>query len=238
MTRPTDDPILPHGPIELLADNLWRVVGDLPNMPLKRHMIVARADDGRLLLHNGIWMEPAAMAELEALGRPTWLVVPSGFHRLDAPRYKAAYPEIEVLCPRGARRRVAQKVPVDGTYDEAGVPDGLELIHLRGLKGIEGVLRVRSPDGVSLVFNDALFNQPHLPGLFGWIYRMLGSTGRPKVTLIGRLVLVKDKRAYADHLRELASDPELVRVIPGHIEPITQDAPAALRAVADELAPA
>ena len=49
--------------------------------------------------------------------------------------------------------------------------------------------------------------------------------------------MVKDKRAYADHLRALADTPDLVRVMPGHITPIVKDATGVLRRVADELAP-
>ena len=34
------------------------------------------------------------------------LVVPGGFHRLDAKIYKARYPQVKVLCPAGARQKV------------------------------------------------------------------------------------------------------------------------------------
>lgn len=239
MSVPTESwSVLAHEPIEELAENLWRVEGALPKMALHRQMIVARNDDGRLLVHNGIALDEPEMARVEAWGTPTWLVVPNGWHRLDAGRYKERYPSLSVVCPRGATRRVAQVVAVDQTYDQFEPTSSLRLTHLRGLRDVEGVLEVRSADGVTLVFNDALFNQPHLPGLFGRVYRLLGQTGRPKVTLIGRLLMVKDRRAYADHLRELAKTPDLVRVIPGHITPITGNPAATLRQVADELAPA
>ena len=235
--RPSDDwTPLPHDPVEELADGLLRVVGDLPRMALRRQMIVAKSRDGRLLVHNGIALEEEGMARLEALGEPTWLVVPNGWHRLDAARYRARYPEITVVCPRGARRKVEAVVPVDLTYDAFEPTETLRLLHLRGLKEREGVLEVRGSDGVTLVLNDALFNQPHLPGLFGTVYRWLGQSGRPKVTAIARLTLVADRRAYADHLRELADTPDLVRVIPGHIEPIVDDPAGTLRSVADALA--
>jgi len=46
---------LPHGPIEKLEDNLWRVEGTLPkNPPFKRVMTVVRLGDGRLVVHNAI----------------------------------------------------------------------------------------------------------------------------------------------------------------------------------------
>jgi hypothetical protein len=228
---------LEHGAIEQLAENLWRVEGALPGMGLRRQMIVARTGDGRLLIHNGIALGDAEMTRLEAWGTPTWLVVPNGWHRIDARRYKDRYPSLRVVSPRGSRRRVEQVIPVDATYDELGELDGIAVAHLRGLADAEGVLRVHSSDGVTLVFNDALFNQPHLPGAFGIVYRLLGQSGRPKVTLIARLFMVKDKRAYAEHLHELADTPRLVRVIPAHIDPITENAAEVLHRVARDLSP-
>jgi hypothetical protein len=228
--------VLPHEPIEELTENVWRVEGTLPKMALHRHMILVKSADGRLLIHSGIALGDEEMARIEAWGTPTWLVVPNGWHRTDARRYKDRYSDLLVVCPRGARKKVEEVVPVDLTYDQFDPDGGLKLTHLRGLNDGEGVLEVRSRDGVTLVFNDALFNQPHLPGAFGFVYKLLGQSGRPKVTLIARLAMVKDKKAYAAHLHELADTPDLVRVIPGHITPIVSDAAATLHRVADELA--
>lgn len=227
--------VLEHGALAELGPELWRVEGALPGMALRRQMIVARARDGRLLVHNALALREEVQRELEALGEPTWLVVPNGWHRLDAKAYLARYPRLHVLCPRGSRAKVEQVVAVSATYDEAELPDGLALEHLRGVAEVEGVLRVSTREGTTLVFNDVIFNQPHLPGLFGLVYRLLGQSGAPKVTLISRLWMVKDRRALAAHLEELAATPELVRVIPAHIEPITPDPAAVLRALAASL---
>ena len=35
-----------HRPIEKLTENLWRVEGDVPGMPLKRVMTVGKRSDG------------------------------------------------------------------------------------------------------------------------------------------------------------------------------------------------
>ena len=236
MTPPPSWKVLQHDAIEEFTDNLWRVEGELPTVALRRHMLVVKNDDGRLLIHNGIALDEEGMARLEEWGTPTWLVVPSAFHRMDARRYKDRYPDLVVICPRGARKKVEKVVPVDLTYDEIEGTDTFSLTHLRGLGEVEGVLEVRSKDGVTLIFNDALFNQPHLPGLFGAVYKMLGQTGRPKVTGVTRLFLVKDKSEYAAHLHELSELADLVRIMPGHIAPIVDDARGVLAGVADELA--
>ena len=227
--------VLPHDPVEELSENLWRVVGDLPKMKLRRQMVVARESDGRLLIHNGLCVGDATLARLEAWGTPTWLVVPNGWHRLDAARWKARFPALQVLCPLGARTKVEEQVVVDATYASFEPTASLELLHLRGVDNREGVLKVRSASGTTLVFNDVIFNQPHLPGVFGTLYRLLGQSGKPKVTYIAKKLLVKQRKHLAAHLEQLAEIPDLVRLVPAHIDPITGDVAGALRQLATQL---
>jgi hypothetical protein len=80
-----------------------------------------------------------------------------------------------------------------------------------------------------------LWNQPHLPGFEGWVIKMLGSTGGPKVTRLGKLLLVKDKPKLRAHLERLADTPALVRVVIMHGHDIVDDPAGTLRAVAAAL---
>ena len=72
------------------------------------------------------------MAALEKLGTPKVMIVPNEGHRSDAPRYKARYPELEVLGPSGARAKIEEVIKLDATCEEAlpglgivcHVPDG------------------------------------------------------------------------------------------------------------------
>ena len=101
--------------LERLADNLRWVWGSLPGMSLKRTMTVVRLGDGRLVLHNAIALDDKTMAELEAFGTPAFLIVPNGGHRLDAPAYKARYPQLRVFGPRGSRKRIEEVIALDAT---------------------------------------------------------------------------------------------------------------------------
>ena len=227
--------VLPHGPIERLADNLWRVRGELPGMPLGRVMTLVRRTDGRVVVHNAIALEQPLMAEIEAWGRPSFLIVPNGWHRLDAPAFAGRYPEARVLCPAAATKRVAKVVRVDGDYRHFPIDPDVALTHLDGLGDREGVLEVRSPDGATLVFNDAIFNLPHLPGFSGLVYRWTGSTGRPRVPRIARWFMVRDRAALRAALERMAARPDLRRIIVSHGDMMT-DAPAeTLRHIAAEL---
>ena len=134
--------VLPHGPVEKLTDDLWCVEGALPNQPFRRKMTLARLPDGRLIIHNGVALEAEHMSAIESWGTPAFLLVPNAWHRLDARVFKDRYPDIEVLCPEGARKRVSAVVPVNGTYDDLPANDRAALEHLDGVKRREGVMRL------------------------------------------------------------------------------------------------
>jgi hypothetical protein len=227
--------VLPHGPIETLSERLRVVEGGLPKMPLKRVMSLVRLDDGSLLVHNAIALEPAAMAELEAWGRPSILLVPNGYHRLDAPGWKARYPELKIYCPEGARARIERVERVDGSYDQLPPTAPAEVRYLDGVSRREGYLALPGADGVTLIFNDAIFNQPHLPGFFGTVFRWLGSSGGPRVTPMAKLAMVKDKRALKSQIERLAETPALKRIVIMHGARVEAEPAAFLQRVASTL---
>ena len=226
---------LPHGPLEKLTENLWRVEGTLPRMALRRVMTAVKLADRRLLIHSAIALQAAQMAELEAWGEPAFLVVPNGWHRLDARVYLDRYPGMQVFCPAGATKRVTKVVPVTGSYDDFEDLAEVRLFHLDGVKQGEGALQVRSEDGTTLVFNDVIFNQPHLPGFGGLVLRLMGSTGGCMVTPVGRLLVARDRPALRAHLEQLATIEDLRRVIVSHGELIDENAGLMLRGAADYL---
>lgn len=228
--------VLPHDPIDKLAPDVWRVQGELANMPLLRVMTIARMSDGRLVIHNGIALEDAAMSEIEAFGEPAFLIVPNGYHRLDAPAYRERYPNIQVLCPSGARKKVAQVVPVSGSYRDFPADAKVELREVDGVGQAEGVMLVHSDDGTTLVINDLVFNMPHVPGFTGFIFRHLTqSSGGPRVTRIVRWFIMKDRRAVRAELERLADIPDLRRIIVSHHLVIDDQPAEVLRRVARTL---
>lgn len=228
--------MLPHGPVTVVAENVWRVDGTNEGMPLGRVMTIARRTDGSLVLHNVIALDDATMSEVERLGPIGTIVVPNGWHRLDAPAFESRYPSARILCPAGAKKRVSAVVEVDGAYEDLPPDEAVRLEPLEGLGGVEGVLQVRSADGVTLAFNDTIFNQPRLPGGFGFVYHhVIRSTGGPKVPPVARWFMVKDRRALRSHLERLAALPDLRRVIIMHGQSPESDPGGFLRTVAATL---
>jgi hypothetical protein len=222
-------------PIEKLEDNLWCVEGALPNMALKRRMTVVKLSDGRLVIHSAILLNREGMAELERWGEPAFLIVPLAWHRLDAAAYAQRYPTLRVLCPPEAETRVRKVVQVDGHLDALPQDPSLWTERLSGVRSGEAVLGVRSGERTSLVFTDILFNQPHLPGAQGFVMKMLGSTGGPRLTRIARLTMVNDRRALQEHLLRLATTPTLRRLIMSHGQIIDDHPAGVLRAVAQSI---
>lgn len=229
--------VLPHGPIEQLAENLWSVEGSLKGMPLKRRMTIAKRSDGRLTIHSAIALNDDAMRQLESLGEPGYLVVPSKHHRIDAPAYKERYPSMRVFVPRGSRKAVERVVAVDGEYEDYPADDQVSLRTLHGTKEREGVMLVKSTDGTTVILNDAVFNMDAPQDTLGRIVTtVLGSAPGPRVSRLGKLAIVADRSALRDDLEGFAKTPDLVRMIVAHDKVARgADASAALRQAATYL---
>jgi hypothetical protein len=224
--------VFPHGQIEKVAENMWRVQARFPGAPFDRAMVVVRLPDGRLVIHNAIALGDAEMKELESWGTPSFLVVPNAGHRMDARIFKARYPGIRAVGPPGSKDKIEQVVKLDATEVDFG-DASIRYDILDGTAGREGVLTVRSKSGNALVFADAIMNLRSLPGFAGFMMGLVGFTGpAPKVSAPVRMILVKDKKALRADLEKRASTPELVRIEVGHGAPITNSPADVLRGAA------
>jgi hypothetical protein len=224
--------LLPHGPIEKLADNLWRLEGTMPNGTTRRVMTLARLTDGRVIIHNAIALEEELMNEITAWGTPAAILVPNGFHRQDARIMKARFPAAKVYCPTGAKKAVSQVISVDGSFDDVPRDSTVHARHLEGVKAREGLLDVSSSDGRTIVFCDTILNLSKVPFP---IRLLLAPIGRPSVPRFARWFFASDKPALRRDLEHLASASDVRRLIPGHGAPILTDAQAALRTAAATL---
>src|ERR1700759_2883060 len=91
--------VLPHGALEEIDDGLLTATGEIP-MPLgnfPRRMTVVRLSNDRTAILSAIALPEPDMQRIEAMGRPAFLVVPDGGHRLDTKIWKQRYPDIQVV---------------------------------------------------------------------------------------------------------------------------------------------
>jgi len=230
--------VLPHGPWQELADDLWCVegtlTGDMAGWP--RTMTAIRRPDGTVVLHSAVALDDAGMQKLEAWGRPAILVVPNGSHRTDVYVFKQRYPALRIYCPINNRENVERVVPVDGTYDDFPADETVRAEHLAGVNGWEGVLHVRSADGTSLVFGDVVSFIPDMPEPAKSYVEPFGFVSRePVFAQMAKDELMRDAPALRADLERLAALPDLVRLIPGHGRVVRDRPAAALRNIAASL---
>ena len=228
--------VLPHGPLTRLAPNLLTVAGKMHMPPMgevERRMTVVRLADGRLVIWSAIALAEPQMVELEAFGKPAFLVVPSALHRMDIRPWKTRYPALRVVAPPAAREEVGKIVPVDATSADFG--DGsVQFVPLPGT--LESVLVVDSDEGTTLVMNDLIFNLANRPGLRGWLFKLIGMTGdEPHIAPPVKHKQVKDEDALRAQLEAWSRLPKLRRVIVAH-GPIIDERPAdVLARIANDL---
>ena len=217
---PTTWTVLKNRPIEKLGPNLWRVSGLLGPKGPQRSMSVARRADGDLIIYNAIALDDPGMAELEAFGRPAYLVIPNAFHRADAFIWKQRYPDIKVVAPAGAAKAAAKAVPVDMSPDDVPADPDIWLGSPDGFKEKEALMVVNGPDGRTVIANDALCDLPVERGFpLNVLMGPLGQLSTPRAI---RWFLMSDGKAWASHLDRLQEG--IARLVPGHGDILTGQA--------------
>ena len=229
--------VLPHGKPTRIAGNMLTVTGDIhmPLMELPRRMTVVRLHDARLVVYSAIAMDEDEMVALEAWGRPSFLVVPSDKHRLDAKIWKDRYPEMQVVAPHGARAKVEELLKVDTVAPEFKDLD-VDFMVVPGTRGHEAALMVRSAGGCTLILNDVVGNIRDAKGFGGWLLRVAGFAGdEPNVPTVVKMMMVDDTAALRLQLIEWAAIPTLTRIIVSHGDIIEDNPRQVLRDLAASL---
>lgn len=214
--------LFPHGEFQRLATNLWIVRGGMP-FPLYRNMVVYLLPDGRLVLHSLVALSEAGMKQLEALGKPSIMVVPHGYDGMDARWYFDHYPQAAFLTPDEERSRVEE----DGTKitdDPARVlpPLGFKLHEVVGLKLTEYVLEAPVDGGTALICTSVFAHRGATPSGFlgGLVGRFMMSGDKLAPGRMLRTFMVKDKAAFKGFLATLPAIPNVKIVTVAHGDPI------------------
>jgi len=171
------------------------------------------------------------MAELEALGRPAFLIVPSERHRLDASGYAQRFPNMTVVAPSGGKEKIADVVRVDTSTPDFGDPS------VRYVEVVaDSALEVDCEDGLTIIVNDLIGDIHDEGGIGGWLLRVMGFAGDdPHVPGPVKLTLGKHKREVAQQFRRWAERSDLRRIIVSHGDSIEVDPRGVLRKLAASL---
>jgi hypothetical protein len=239
MSKPFEQwTVLPHGAITAIGDDILTVTGkiDMPLGETERRMTVVRLADGRLVIYSAIALDEAQMSRIEAFGVPSFLIVPSDIHRLDAKIWKDRYPRLRVIAPIGARDKVDELVPVDATEIDFGDPT-VQFMPVPGTDDRESALLIVRDGKTTLVVADLVFNAPNQPGFSGWLFKTLGITAdHPHLPTVVKMARVKDEEALRKQLEVWAHLPNLERIIVAHGNIIANDAAHVLEEIASHLA--
>ena len=239
MTQPFEHwTVLPHGKLVQVDENILTVVGEIhmPLMNLPRRMTVVRLADRRLVVLSAIALDPDEMSALEAYGRPAFLIVPSDKHRLDAKTWKDRYPEVQVVAPEGARKKVEEAVQVDTVAPVFDDPN-VQFVTVPGTRGRESALVVRTPNGTTLVLNDVVGNIRDAAGFGGWLLHIAGFAGKEAhIPTVVKMAVIDDTKALRTQLLHWAEIESLKRILVSHGSPIDENPRQVLRELADTLA--
>ena len=189
-------------------------------MPLgkfPRRMTVVGLSRNRSAIFSAVALNEAGMRSIEQVGKPSFLIVPNGHHRLDAAAWKKRYPKLKVLCPPGARKAVSEAVAVDSTEDILNDKDA-DFVIVEGTGKAEAALVVRRAGGTTLIVNDIVANVRHPRGIGAKIMARLFGFGvkRPQVPSVVKRAMVENEKKLASQLREWSEIPGLERLIPSH----------------------
>jgi len=234
MTAPHKEwTVLPHGDLTPVNERILTVVGDLkmPLLHLPRRMSAVRLASGDLVIFSAIALRDADMAKLEAFGRPTFLVVPSVMHRLDAPGFARRYPQITVVAPRAGAEKIGDVVRIDTSTPDFGDP-GVRYVEVAG----DSALEVDCGDGMTVIVNDLIGDIHGEAGIGGWLLRVMKFAGDdPQVPAPVKILMGKHKSEVARQFRSWAEHSNLRRIIVSHGDPIESDPRGALRTLAASL---
>jgi len=211
--------LYPHGPISFVDDGLFVVAGRWKRSALERKMTVFRLASGDVAVHSAIAMDETGMAALEAIGRPSWILVPNALHCSDAGWYGDRYPSARVLVPAAARGKLFDKVRrIDGSIDEdwpEALRGELAVVPLHGTR-IGEVAFVHGPSR-TLVLTDAVFHykEHDLPWLSRVFMRANRAYDRFGPSRIFTSFVVSDQDAFRASIEALLEH-DFDRVIMSH----------------------
>lgn len=226
------DQVLPHSSLEQLSDDLWILEGTLPhNNPLPRNMVIFREPNGRLWIHSPIAVDLKTQKEIEALGKPEWIVVPNDMHRMDAGTWKDTYPKAKVVCPKASREKVEEEVRVDGICEEEFLTGPVTAHAMAGVSRTELSYELRLKKGKALVINDLLVNVEQLPGLFGKVLNFMGRVGKFRIPTPQKIIFMYQRKLFKAWLERMA-EKDFTVVTVSHGQAVRENVPQWLRSAA------
>jgi hypothetical protein len=208
-------------PLRPLAPDLWVVERSqrFYGLEVGTRMTVIRLDDGSLLLHSPVVLDPDLRAALDAIGPVRLVVAPNRVHHLYAGQVALAYPDARLWVGPGVERKRPDLVYVAVLGDEAPAEwkGQLDQVFFRG-RPYENEVVFFHRASRTLLLCDLAFNfGPRAARPTRWLMRAIGSYGRFGPSTLDPW-LIRDRAAARTSLaRILAWDFDRVVVAHGDV---------------------
>lgn len=207
--------------LERVCEGVWAVRGELRlgvGFWMPTRMTVLRRASGGLVLHSPVGLDEATAAAIDALGPVEVVVAPSLLHHLFVGQARSRWPGARLLGAPG----LAAKRPdlsFDGVLGPGSLGPDIGCLPVEGAPSVNEVLLLHRASR-TLVVTDLVFNIRRPRGwLTPWVLRAVGAHERVGQSRAWRLVLVRDRGAFAASGRALLAE-EFDRIVVAHGEVI------------------
>lgn len=225
-------PVMPHGPIELVADDVFWVRGSIglaPGLRITRNMAIVRSG-GELTLFHAVRLSPEGEAELAKLGTVKNVVKLAHAHGQDDPYYLDRFGATYWALPEGARD---QDPEIQQELRDNNLPfDDAKPFEYRDSKEKEGALLVERGDGI-LITGDSVQNWPDTEGCSlpaKLVCRLMGFLKRPaQIGPPWRKMMTPEEGTLRPDFERLANL-DFAHMVPAHGRPLMDTAKRDLRA--------
>jgi glyoxylase-like metal-dependent hydrolase (beta-lactamase superfamily II) len=180
---------------------------------------------------------PAALDVLAAQGGVSALIAPNAFHHLGQAAWRARFPDAISYAPAGALPRLRKKAPevpfqpVDELTRK--LPPNVAVLQPEGMKAPDLFVRATSGGRTVWFTGDLVSNTTAadigLPARL--IFGLLGGGSGFRFNRVPAIVYVKDRKAWFDSVRAAFEQAPPSVVMPGHGDPVRDDAAARSRAI-------
>jgi glyoxylase-like metal-dependent hydrolase (beta-lactamase superfamily II) len=194
-------------------------------------------DGGWLVVSPSAKSPPEVLDRLASQGPVRALLAPNGFHHMGHAAWRARFPEARSYAPARALARLRKKAPnvPFESADELGLslPPSIAILQPDGMKAPDLLVRWRSDSDTVWFTGDLISNTSaeDMKPFPRFVFGLLGSKGGFCVNRVPSIVYIKDRPAWIASVRKSFDDAPPTVVMPGHGDPVTDDATAKSRAI-------
>lgn len=181
-------------------------------------MTVMRLSDGRLILHSPVKLDAKLRENLEALGRPAFIIAPNRFHHLFVTDYQLAFPDVHLYLAPGLEIK-RPELKFDGVLPEAAPVQWQHELSVRLFRGAPSLneIVVYHHSSRSLVLTDLAINFRQVDSLALRVYLRLNKAKDRVVTPMLVKLLTRDRASAKQSVKEILSW-DVSRIILSHGE--------------------